>query len=637
MKRSVLFYISFLFMVLLIVNGSIQAQEVSDPLPDGWFHRDVGEPQLPSKMIYNADEETYTISAGGTNVWKGQEEFHFVYFETEEDKEVVVRALDLEASSGIAKTFIMVRTSLEALTPMVYVEYRTNKYANIVCRPEATSSWSYGKNNYIGEDFPAYLKMVRQGKYIDCYYSKDGNEWRQLGKTLKIAMKGKSYMGIGVCSCKPSEYAKGVFDNLEVRDIEIPYKVTMPFEDKSVDVDEEKIFDLTTLFGHYIGDYWRIEAESTDENVVTVESYEEVNSAFEKDGGEKFFKKLKIRGVKPGLATIKLTSNVAGYKLSDSFIVEVNGEGDLVEVTPQWPTAPWTMDDIGTEDTLSMIEYDTTMEDRIRMATCQKQSTGTTNGCSFLYQQFENDDQLELTTYMDTVSNTGDGSFAGLMMRSSLENNAPFVAMQAGAFEGVKFSYRWDADREVTEIVDSEIKLPCWVKMRKYRDDFGETYFDVFHSYDGIYWKKHLRYPFPLELDGLNVYAGLTGTGGTKVNETRMCEQIFKNVDVKVNEEFASLNYVANIDDLREPMTISENPVSTSTDVTFKVVKPGQVVLAVYDSYGVVQEQILNEFKGVGEYTITYTPKKLKKEGVYLLRLATSDNHDYLKFVYKPE
>ncbi|MCL3779356.1 hypothetical protein EMN47_03040 [Prolixibacteraceae bacterium JC049] len=616
------------------------ADAISDPLPDGWFHRDIGELKMRSNVVYNDEEGSYFVQAAGKNVWGKSDECHFVYFPTEEDKQIVVRLLDFSGQSR-AKAFVMIRSSLDADAAMCFFELKHKESACFLSYRKQDGGncnvQSYVK--HLDILYPRYMKFIRQGKYIQGLISLDAKQWTPIGSPLKLPLRGRCYMGIAACGgvSDGTGYVKALFDNLEVSDIELPYKVQNPMGDKSMNIGQEKEYDLTNVFGHYMGDYWRVEAESTDEEIATVESYEKKNSAFEVDGGEQFFKKIKVRGKNPGIATIKLTTNLAGYKLTNTFLVEVKGEGKLIEIDPQWPTEPWTIDDIGTEDTLSMVEYGDTMRDRVRMVTSQKQSTGTVNGSAFLYQQFEKNDQLELTAFIDTVTNTGDGSFAGLMMRGSMEGNAPFVAMQAGSFEGVKFSYRWESDREVNEIVDNEIDLPCWVKMRKYRDEFGDAFFDVFHSYDGIYWKKYLRYPFPLELEGLNVYAGLTGTGGTKVNETRKCEQVFKNIDVRVNEEFSSLNYVTNIEDLREPMTMSKNPVSTSTDITFKVVKPGQVILAVYDSYGVMQEQILNEHKGVGEYTITYTPKSLKKEGIYLLRLATSENHDFLKFIYKPE
>jgi len=64
-----------LFSALLIVCCSLQAQ------PVGIFqqHADIGKPKLKGSTVYNLADQSYTLKAGGYNIWFGRDEFHYAY------------------------------------------------------------------------------------------------------------------------------------------------------------------------------------------------------------------------------------------------------------------------------------------------------------------------------------------------------------------------------------------------------------------------------------------------------------------------------------------------------------------------------------------------------------------------------
>ena len=49
--------------------------------PVGQFdgNADIGAPALPGSAAYNAAQQIYTMTAAGTNMWFGRDQFHFVW------------------------------------------------------------------------------------------------------------------------------------------------------------------------------------------------------------------------------------------------------------------------------------------------------------------------------------------------------------------------------------------------------------------------------------------------------------------------------------------------------------------------------------------------------------------------------
>src|ERR1043165_810410 len=67
-------FISALF--LLSTNFIMSQAE-----PVGMFdnHEDIGGPKIKGSVIYNNADQTYTVSAGGINMWATTDQFHFLW------------------------------------------------------------------------------------------------------------------------------------------------------------------------------------------------------------------------------------------------------------------------------------------------------------------------------------------------------------------------------------------------------------------------------------------------------------------------------------------------------------------------------------------------------------------------------
>jgi len=795
----------YITIVTIISANSILAQK-SDPLPDGWRTVNIGEPDLPSVTIYDKEEDFYTLSGGGYDTWGTADECNFVYFETEEDKEVVVRMLDFEGTGWNSKGFIMIRGSLDPGSSMCFLEATPHSGSSVYLSGRRENDGGcdiFGQHSGVQPLYPRWIKFVRQGRYITGYHKDDteGASWQRVA-TVKLALKGKAYLGIGVCGGGGGTgYVTVSFDKLTVRDIEIPYEVVDPVSDQVIREGYEKEIDVTSVFGHFIGDYWTIDTKSSDDSIVSVKFWEELSP--DSEDGEEYRKMITLKGIRDGVGVIRLSTNIKGFKMQNDFVVEVNGETVPSTVKSMSPPAPWKFNelyntylgtteefssdpykslvipgtieaedfdvggyfdsdtineggeyrpDVGVDiladtvnigdyaiskldsgewleytvdietagsydftmnlsstddagqfhlkldgenmipvttfkntdglykwstqkitgidlnkgkhlmrlcinentDTLdiainnfvfdlteelyetkkSQMEYSGSVGESIKILTELMNYDGIEDNIAYLYKDLDISDSIQMTAYIESVKNTGTGSFAGLMFRQRFDTtraSSPFVSFGTGAYEGLKLNFRWDEGVEVGALMDENITLPCWIRINKF-SDFGLDYINTYYSYDGIYWNEFQKYPLNIKFLKDEVLAGVAVCGGSFAKKRKELATV-KNLDIRINKPFDDMKYYS--ETLKVPMTISPNPVQTNAEIKYKILKPGRVMLTIYNVYGQVVKILVNDIQEIGEYTVGFSAQDLPHEGIYLLKLISEDNYEFLKFIYE--
>jgi hypothetical protein len=444
-------------------------------------------------------------------------------------------------------------------------------------------------------------------------------------------------MGVGVAGCA-GKVDPAVFDNLILRDIQNPYKIVRYLTDTAMNVGTTMSRDITSNFGHYIGDFFNITAQSTDTTVVKAIVTSTPNPAYDavtNSAVEQFLKNVVLTGVGNGVANINVSTNIAGYKMTDNFIVVVNGGNFKKDTLKNMvPPSPWIFADLGGPSKPSMMEFTNTVNQRTKIRTINSDKNGTEDNIAALYQNYSNADSLGMIAYIDTVKNTGDGSFGGLMVRNSFTPNDQFVSFSVGSYEGLRFSYRWANGATTAFINDTTVKLPCWIRLNKKQDAQNNSYYTAYYSYDNLYWKSFLKYPFPLNFTNASIVAGFAVSGGTVVSNLRPEYCMMHNFDIKKNKPFDQLLMADQLSALKENIKISPNPVSGTATVQYKVVKPGQVRIAVYDSYGILRDIVFSGFQNTGTYSQDYTPQNISKSGVYLLKYVSEGDYQITKFIY---
>ena len=641
MKKYIVIIIFWLFYSGMLCNQAFaQVIQTGDALPDNWGFANIGTPRgnTPTLFDYNSNLGTYYVyhAGGGDTGWGTEDNCCMIYFTTQLDQEVVVRVLTYanHYCNFNPKVFCMIRSSLEPEASMAYLELRTDGAAIPVYRPtdgfNVGSSQAQNGYRYTPPLAGTWMKFIRQGAFVSAFQSKDGLTWTNVGSPRQIVFRDVAYMGVGVAGCCGA--AEATFDNLVVRDIQIPYALKDTIADRTLAVGQTTTLDITGVFGHYLGDYFIVNAVSTDPSVANVKAYQIPNPDFNTNGGDQNLQKLDITGVKDGIVAMKLNVNIFGYKMAYNFVVTVNGIHKAEPITPMDPS-PWIFNDLGITANPSLLEFTNSVNNRVKILSTHAGGLGA-DTITGLYKYFPRTSSLGLIAYIDTVKNSGKGSFAGFMLRDTFAAGCPFVSFTAGDYEGLNFSYRWDQNVGITNIVDNSITLPCWLLLNYSTDNQNNSHFYPYYSFDSIYWQPFLKYPLLLNFSKPNISAGLVITGGTKATSNYPAVAVIK--DFTINQQtFGKIPLVGSLDSLKTPMILSPNPVTDHATINFNVVQPGNVYLAVYDVYGILKDVLLSEYRNIGKYSIDYNPVKLKRQGIYLLKLISNGDYQTIKFIYQ--
>ncbi len=181
-------------------------------LPAPWAGRDVGSPTLAGSS--SAAGGTFTVAAGGENIWGTSDQFHFVYQPLQGDVEVIARVASLQRADPWSKAGVMIRESL------------TDDSRNAFMMASGTEGWRFQRRIAAGDDTyrddgpsgdaPGWARLVREGNLFTAYYSRDGQTWSLVGSDT-ISMASRVYVGVAVSSHRTTARATATFTNLTAR------------------------------------------------------------------------------------------------------------------------------------------------------------------------------------------------------------------------------------------------------------------------------------------------------------------------------------------------------------------------------------------------------------------------------------
>ncbi len=326
----------------------------SDPLPEGWHFKDIGNIAPATDWCYKASDGSYYLKAYGESLWgnRNNDQCGFLYSESDQDVQLEVRIMDAEkVDKSRAVGGLMIRAGMANDDPMIYLDAGSwsNKSVSVFCRSaiggmDGSSDnlgvydcGTVGSTHTPPDCYPRWLKLVREGRYVSPYQKDDyeGAPWVRLGSIRRLAMTGKAYLGITACAelgnsayngdrTKPAIFK---FDNLSVTDIEIPYETLYPESVSTafyeyITPGKSRNIDITNVFGHFLGEYFTIECESVDPTVAEAYFWEE--PVENPKDGEEFRKYVSVKGLRDGVTSLKLTCTIKGFTMRADYAVGVS-------------------------------------------------------------------------------------------------------------------------------------------------------------------------------------------------------------------------------------------------------------------------------------------------------------------------
>ncbi|HLB92045.1 MAG TPA: IPT/TIG domain-containing protein, partial [Terriglobales bacterium] len=166
----------------------------SQPLPSPWLDRDIG--QVPAAGSATFASGTFTVQ--GSGVLDGTAEAtHFVYEPLSGDGTIVARVVSVQGS-GYPQAGVMIQeTTNDPGASNAFTGYY-GWYGGMVFMDRTSTGASEGVQNYISQNVPYWVELVRSGDTFSSYVSADGVNWVQLGTSATITMAQNVYVGLAV-------------------------------------------------------------------------------------------------------------------------------------------------------------------------------------------------------------------------------------------------------------------------------------------------------------------------------------------------------------------------------------------------------------------------------------------------------
>jgi hypothetical protein len=187
------------------------------------FDEDVGNPAFKGRTE-KIDPETFTMLAGGRDIWDEQDQFHFYAKRVIGDFDLEVRVEEIGEQSDVhpwAKAGLMARADLEKGSSHVSLFVTPKQGYNMQRRVVAgQGSVTYPPAGQKAEPctFPsAWLRLQRTGDDFIGYHSVDGRVWTQLSKMNMKDFPRVAYVGLATTSHDANKSVRARFCNFRYR------------------------------------------------------------------------------------------------------------------------------------------------------------------------------------------------------------------------------------------------------------------------------------------------------------------------------------------------------------------------------------------------------------------------------------
>jgi TolB protein len=190
------------------------AQPAASPVGEFENHLDVGAPKIAGSATYDAATQTYTFTAGGTNMWTTRDEFHFAYKKIKGD--FIVRARIEFVGVGVdphRKLGWIARQTLDADSPYVDgAEHGDRKLTSLQYRKTKGAITAQTQLKTLGADI---VQLERRGNTYYFSAAKNGEPF----ETAEIAdfdLGEELYVGLFLCSHNPDVKEQAIFHDVRI-------------------------------------------------------------------------------------------------------------------------------------------------------------------------------------------------------------------------------------------------------------------------------------------------------------------------------------------------------------------------------------------------------------------------------------
>jgi len=201
-------------------------------------HTDIGDCKYNGNAVYDQEKQTYQLSGAGTNMWFGQDEFHYAWTTIQGD--FILRAEVSFIGEGVdphRKVGWMVRNTLDANASHVNATSHGDGLTSLQYRTTVAGN----TEEVISTDtFPDVIQLERKGNTYIMSTAKFGEEFTSVQLNSE-ALDNEVYVGIYVCAHNPEVIEKATYRNVRIvkpapEDL-VPYESYLGSHMETLDID----------------------------------------------------------------------------------------------------------------------------------------------------------------------------------------------------------------------------------------------------------------------------------------------------------------------------------------------------------------------------------------------------------------
>ena len=190
---------------------------------------DVGNPAIAGST--QTTPNGYVLRAGGADIWRLRDEFHFAGQQQTGDFEATVRVASHTLTHPYAKAGLMVRESLAENAAMffhfVFPDNRERKHNNGGHESHVRTHAGENCSAIYPEDFTTlpppfpvtwphtWLRVSRRGQQFEAWASQDGTGWKLFGRA-ETPLPETIWLGLAVCAHDAAKECSAEFCDLRI-------------------------------------------------------------------------------------------------------------------------------------------------------------------------------------------------------------------------------------------------------------------------------------------------------------------------------------------------------------------------------------------------------------------------------------
>ena len=183
-------------------------------MPKPWVVEDIGLLSQPGPGDANYLNGTFTINAGGADIWDNADAFHFVYQPLHGDGQITARVTALGKTDAWAKAGVMIREAIAPNAAHAYAMVTAEAGAELQFRTQTGG----GSDHKVGPDAhaPYWMRLERKNSRFISSMSADGKAWTKVGD-ISIEMKADAFIGLAVTAHNSGAICTATLDHVSVQ------------------------------------------------------------------------------------------------------------------------------------------------------------------------------------------------------------------------------------------------------------------------------------------------------------------------------------------------------------------------------------------------------------------------------------